>query len=112
LEPGCPSLGTGDVVILFESGTSGRDFGPLDCAAFMDATLAASLASLWAFVVKLILTLFMPDVKLSTSKLTGASVGEGTMLLDLDGGSTGPVSFNGDFRRTTEGFRVSTRDGA
>lgn len=79
----------------------------------------ACLASLCAFVVKLSLTLFMPEVRLSISDLAELEccfVGN-AVLLDLDGTSTvpscprdaRPFSARGDFRRPGKGLEASAR---
>jgi hypothetical protein len=79
----------------------------------------ACLASLWVFVVKLSLTFFMPEVKLSIPAVVDLEccfIGK-AVLLDLDGRSTvpscprdiRPFSARGDFRRPGKGLEASAR---
>lgn len=82
-------------------------------AGLAAADFAAAFASRCALVVRLILTFFMPEVRLSISEAwdvdVDVSVVGRTALLDLDGGFTeasvlveSPPSFRGDLRRTRE----------
>lgn len=84
-----------------------------------DAGFFCSFASLWALVVKLNLTFFMPLVKLSISDiLEPEGCLDGNIALLVLGGTsivpsfpsdTRPLSANGDFRRTGAAFGASDR---